>query len=205
MNGKKNDTPEFYPGHNAVRGSDKIPVAVIETDPEGITSANQASHDRQIKPGLALRESEERLKLAVKMGDIGIWDFSLKDKTVHDISSWVSRILGHDFGNPVLSVETCSDLIHPEDLPLIRSRVRDHFSGTAPIIEAEFRVRCRDRSWKWVLLNGIVIERDDSGHPVRITGTVRDNSSSRIYHEFGAEMESSCSFFDSRAAIQKSS
>lgn len=49
-----------------------------------------------------------------------------------------------------------------------------HLSGTRPITEVEFRLRLEDGSFRWVALRGKVMQRDATGRPLRMIGTVRD-------------------------------
>ena len=122
----------------------------------------------------ALHESEERLKLAVRAGDIGIWDVNLADQTINDLSEWMNRSLGYSIREPFISVYRCIQLVHPLDLPGIFTAFRKHFGGSSPLFEAEFRARCADGTWKWVTVRGKAIELDRNNRPLRITGTVNE-------------------------------
>ncbi|UUZ57273.1 PAS domain-containing protein [Massilia sp. H-1] len=68
--------------------------------------------------------------------------------------------------------------VHPEDLPRFQSEL-NRFSRPAPdadraTLACEFRLRCKDGSWKWLLGRAIVVARDAAGRPLRMTGTVAD-------------------------------
>ena len=41
-------------------------------------------------------------------------------------------------------------------------------------LSCEFRMRCKDGSWKWMLGRGIIIARGKNGEPLRMTGTMAD-------------------------------
>jgi len=122
----------------------------------------------------ALHESEERLDLAVKAGDIGTWDIHLPDPTIEGLKDWYSRMLGYDTDSKSLTIEFASGLIHTDDLSRIYAAFQEHVNNKTPLFETEARVLCRNKTWKWVLLRGKVIERDAGGNPARITGTVND-------------------------------
>ncbi len=120
----------------------------------------------------ALHESEERLKLAMRSGDLGIWDVDMRNLTVHGIHEWALRTLGYDPGLDPVTINACKSMVHPLDLPGLLFRFFRHMKGKVPLFEAEFRMRHRDGSWKRVMVRGKVIERDAGGEPVRITGTI---------------------------------
>lgn len=122
----------------------------------------------------ALHESEERLALTVKAGDTGIWDINLPDKRLEEMKAWFSRTLGYDTDSTLLTLEFATSLIHKDDHSLVTSAFREHIKNKTPLFESEVRVLCRDKTWKWILIRGKVIEWDAGGNPVRITGTVND-------------------------------
>lgn len=126
------------------------------------------------KETMALHESEERLKLALKAGDIGIWDVNLAEQTISDLSEWMNGSLGYEIPEPRVSVYRCIQLVHPLDLPGIFTAFRKHFSGASPLFETEFRARCADGTWKWVTIRGKAIELDRNNRPLRITGTINE-------------------------------
>jgi PAS domain S-box-containing protein len=120
-----------------------------------------------------LLESEERLKLALSAGDIGIWDMDLRDLALRDIHNYCNTTLGYDFGaaNP-LTMDKCKSLINPLDLPKLIYRFFRHVKGHVPLFEGNFRARRIDGVWIWFTARGKVIERTADGQPLRITGTV---------------------------------
>jgi PAS domain S-box-containing protein len=121
----------------------------------------------------ALLESEERLKLALTAGDIGIWDVEMRDLIIRDIYNWCHTTLGYDFepGAP-LTVNKCKTFINPLDLPKVIFAFYRHVKGKIPLFEGNFRARRIDGVWIWVTVRGKVIERTSDGEPLRITGTV---------------------------------
>jgi PAS domain S-box-containing protein len=127
----------------------------------------------QKKNAEALLESRERLNCAMKAGDIGIWDVDMRTMKVHDIHEWARHALGYQPDDlPIITVTTCKRLVHPLDLPRILFAFYQHLKGKNPLFESNFRLSCRDGSWKWVNVRGKVIERNTDNHPVRITGTI---------------------------------
>ncbi|MGB7788208.1 PAS domain S-box protein [Methanoregula sp.] len=128
---------------------------------------------RRKQEALALFESEERLKLILAGGDIGVWDVEMRNLAVHDIYNWCHSTLGYDFepGKP-LTVNACKALISPHDLPKIISAFYRHVEGKTPLFESNFRAQRRDGLWVRVTVRGKVIERTADGEPLRITGMI---------------------------------
>jgi len=122
---------------------------------------------------LALRESQERLKLAIEAGNIGIWDVDLQQMQVHDLSEWMTSVLGHSLDQPVLSVTSCITFVHPLDMPGILLSFQDYTHGKTPLFECGFRAKRCDGTWMQVTVRGQVIEQDRNGKPLRVTGIVQ--------------------------------
>jgi PAS domain S-box-containing protein len=119
------------------------------------------------------RESEERLRLAFECSNDGFWDWSIPDDTVV-FSDRFHTMLGYAPGEVASDSPTFWRMIHPEDVISVRTLVQTRLSGADSPRGAEFRMRCRDGSYKWVLSRGRVVERDDAGRPLRMIGTHTD-------------------------------
>jgi PAS domain S-box-containing protein len=120
-----------------------------------------------------LFENRERLYLAMKAGDIGIWDVDVQTGKVHNIHQWAYHTLGYQPGDfPAITANECKRYVHPLDLPRLLFAYFKHLSGKEPLFELEFRLLRKDGDYKWVAIRGKVLERDPDNKPVRITGTI---------------------------------
>jgi len=121
----------------------------------------------------ALHDSRELLAIALAAGDSGIWDMDLCAMKVYDIQEWACRALGYLPGDlPVITLDTCTTLVHPLDMPGIMKSYLLHQSGIEPLFLSEFRLAAKDRSWVRVAVRGKVIERNAGNEPVRLTGII---------------------------------
>ncbi|MDF1504045.1 PAS domain S-box protein [Roseisolibacter sp. H3M3-2] len=68
-------------------------------------------------------------------------------------------------------------------------RLAAHVRGEAPHQAAEYRVRHRDGSWRWLLGRGRVVARDAAGRALRMVGTLTDVTASRAAERAVAEAE----------------
>ncbi len=121
----------------------------------------------------ARRQSEERLQLALSGSDLGLWDWNIRDKQVYRDSRW-KKMLGYE--DAEIGEDACSlrRVVHSQDRRFIHKQLKAYLQGKRPIYQVEFRMRCKNQDWKWILCSGQIIERDSAGVPLRITGTYKD-------------------------------
>ena len=67
-------------------------------------------------------------------------------------------------------------LVHPDDLAMVQEASHAYLDGRTLEYSADFRMRCKDGSWKWILTRGMVVERDLIGSPLHMIGTFTDIS-----------------------------
>ncbi|MGO9016355.1 MAG: diguanylate cyclase domain-containing protein, partial [Dissulfurispiraceae bacterium] len=121
----------------------------------------------------SLRDSEERLSLALKAAGQSIFDSDLKTGEII-ISPEYALMLGYD---PAEFHETTTkwiDRLHPDDKELIVAVYRAYIKGEIPEYKVEFRQKTKDGGWKWILSLGEIIKRDADGNPLRMIGTHTD-------------------------------
>ncbi|MHC4598527.1 MAG: PAS domain-containing sensor histidine kinase [Planctomycetota bacterium] len=121
----------------------------------------------------ALRRSRERLELALKGADLGMWDTNLATDEVFFDDRW-AELLGYRREEIEPTAQSWRDLVHPEDMERVREAMEAHLKGRTPFYETEHRLRTKGGEWKWILDRGRVVEWDDQGRPLRATGTHQD-------------------------------
>ncbi|MGO9016147.1 MAG: diguanylate cyclase domain-containing protein [Dissulfurispiraceae bacterium] len=120
-----------------------------------------------------LRESEERLSLALKASGQSIYDSNLKTGEAI-VSPNYALMLGYD---PAEFHETTTEWIkrlHPDDRERVAAVYRAYIKGEIPEYKVEFRQKTKDRKWKWILSVAKITERDADGKPLRMIGTHTD-------------------------------
>jgi PAS domain S-box-containing protein len=121
----------------------------------------------------ALRENEERWKLALEASGDGVWDWDLvSDREV--FSQRFMQMYGYDGQEFSSTAREFDSRVHPDDAAQMDLARREHLAGRTPSYVNEHRVRCRDGRWKWILTRGLVIARDAAGRPLRMIGTHTD-------------------------------
>ena len=117
----------------------------------------------------ALRESEERLRLAFAGAQEGVWDWNLETGAVLYSPRWID-MLGYEAHEIEPHVSAWERLIHPDDVQLAQ-RLNESLAGGAQIYEGEFRLRHKHGQYIHVLSRGFPVRRDPGGPVVRIVGT----------------------------------
>ncbi|XWK87507.1 MAG: PAS domain-containing protein [Phormidium sp.] len=119
--------------------------------------------------------SEEQLNLAIAASNLGLWDWNISTGQIYFNSYW-KQMLGYEEIEIEHNYAAFEKLVHPEDLPRVLQILSDHVEGLTDFYEAEFRMLSKSREWKWILSRGRVFQRDETGKPLRMTGTHQDIS-----------------------------
>jgi PAS domain S-box-containing protein len=119
----------------------------------------------------ALRASEERLRLAISGGNVGIWEWDVETGRVI-CSDQMKTILGWPSDTASLTLAMFLDAIHDEDRHRIDRTLRSALDTRADF-DAECRVVRPDGSIRWVATKSRG-DYDAGGRPVRMMGVVLD-------------------------------
>jgi PAS domain S-box-containing protein len=122
---------------------------------------------------LALRSSEERLRLAQRAAHIGTFEWNVQTN-VRNRSPELEAMYGIVPGAPEWADKNLDVLIHPEDRARVIATVQRAFETTRPV-EGEWRVVWSDGSVHW-LFGRFQLFRDDAGQPHRLIGVNIDIS-----------------------------
>jgi PAS domain S-box-containing protein len=121
----------------------------------------------------ALRESEERLRLALAAASQGLYDLDIRSGKA-EISPEYATMLGHDPQTFKLTFTSWLEQLHPDDRPAVSRTFDDYVAGRRADYRVEFRQRTRDGRWKWILSMGKIQAYDGNGRPLRMLGTHTD-------------------------------
>jgi PAS domain S-box-containing protein len=132
-----------------------------------------------------LRRVTERMELAVRGSNIGLWENDmpggvLEDGRGHAVNIWEQ--LGYDRSDRPTRFTDWIDRIHPEDREAVARCIRAHLAGATERYETEYRILHEDGSYRWILSRGVAV-RDDSGRPTRFIGSIVDITDRRRIEE----------------------
>ena len=117
----------------------------------------------------ALKESEERLRLAFDGAQEGVWDWNIETNAVVYSARW-KQMLGYADDEIEPHISAWERLVHPADRPIADAAAARVAQG-ARTYEAEFRLRHKDGHYIEILSRGFPIRREAGGPVVRIVGT----------------------------------
>lgn len=128
----------------------------------------------------ALRESEERLRMALDAGKAGVWDWDILKNQI----TWSERIYEFHGLTPETfggTMEEFSNLIHPDDRDHVFAKVEQALKNQASY-QVEFRALHPDGMVRWLSTSGQVFYHNQQ--PIRMLGATLD-----ITHRKQAEAE----------------
>lgn len=120
-----------------------------------------------------LSDSEFRWKYALEGAGDGVWDWNCKTGAVLFSKRW-KEMLG--YGEAELGDELAAweNLLHPDDKQRAMAEIDRYLGSTDSSYSVEFRMKCKDGSWCWILARAMAVTRDEQRRPVRTIGTHTD-------------------------------
>jgi PAS domain S-box-containing protein len=158
-----------------------VSIAGARLQPEGDYAIQLVVRDitEQKAAERKLRESEERLTLAVAGALEGVWDWNLETNAVMYSARW-KEMLGYAAEEIEPNVSAWERLVHPEDRSRADRANESVARGERGTYEAEFRLRHKAGHYVHVLSRGFPVRREPGGPVVRIVGTHLDLTERRL-------------------------
>lgn len=152
---------KWFMSQDAVFKRDKSgnPIQIIGTATD-ITDQKNAE--------AALKESEERFKLAVEGARDGLWDWNLETNEAY-LSDQYCRMLGYEPGELPTSGEAWTKLLHPDDKAEALKKLEDYLESNKPHYQSVFRMRTKTGKYRWISGKGKCL-RNKKGKAIRIVG-----------------------------------
>jgi PAS domain S-box-containing protein len=119
---------------------------------------------------VALKESEERLRITMEATQTAIWDWDLKNDILYT-SSLYYTMLGYEPLKGVADRTVWLNRIHPEDLAYVTGKINNILAGNETDYIYEARMKHADGSYRWHSVSGFIAERDKEGKATRMLGT----------------------------------
>ncbi len=136
--------------------------------------AEVTGHQATLK---ALRDSEERFRLAVSGTNDGIWDYDLMTGRCSYSPRW-KQMLGWQDAEVSDSRDEWCRRVHPDDLEKAMTDIELHLAAKTPIYENVHRLQHRDGFYRWILDRGRAV-RTGHGQAVRMVGAATDITDQR--------------------------
>ncbi len=136
----------------------------------------------------ANKENKQRLELALRGSELGIWDYNYKTNVTIINEKWAEII-----GYPKAELEEmfchCEDFIHPEDRPNYSASIDRHLKKETDFYEVVYRFQLKNGNWRWVMERGQIVEFDLNGNALRTVGTLQDFENRKTQEQLALETE----------------
>lgn len=146
------------------------------------------------------RENELRWHYALEGAGDGVWDWDVTTGEVLFSRQW-KGMLGYEDHEIRNAYDEWESLLHPDDRLRSITALNEYVQGASDVYQNEFRLLCKDGSYKWILDRGKIVERLDDGTPRRIIGTHTDISEHKKTQETLAERNEALSVMNKELNI----
>jgi PAS domain S-box-containing protein len=126
-----------------------------------------------------LSDSEFRWKYALEGAGDGVFDWNCKTGAVVYSKRW-KEMLGYQEDELGDDLTDWSSLLHPDDKDHAMAEIDRYLASTDSAYSVEFRMRCKDNSWCWILARAMAVTRDDQQRPLRTIGTHTDITNAKL-------------------------
>ncbi|MCE9671047.1 PAS domain-containing sensor histidine kinase [Myxococcus stipitatus] len=120
----------------------------------------------------ALREAEERYRLAMRATHDVLWDCELSTGRVR-WEAGQEELFGYRRDDAEHDLDWWEERLHPDERDHVAAGLREFIASARDAWQAEYRFLRADGSWAHVLDRG-VLARDGAGRPARVIGSMMD-------------------------------
>lgn len=126
-----------------------------------------------------LRESLTRYDIVAKATSDTITDYDVKNDFMH-YNEGIENMFGYELKNIKHNGCWWEEKVHPDDRERVNKKVADIYANRTSQLQIEYRFRCADGSYKYVLDRSYMV-RDANGNPSRMIGSMQDITELKNY------------------------
>ena len=147
-------------------------------DEWGVISSHLVEMSHELKSSQSqLLKSQERLDIAIKGTNAGLWDWNLETNNIYFSKRW-KAMLGYQVDELEDSIETWEKLVDPEQKKAVLREINRYLAGESGRLRMEYRLRHKDGHWVEVLSRGRLTENTEGQR--RLIGTHIDITSRKV-------------------------
>ena len=100
----------------------------------------------------------------------GIWDLNIETDELY-VSPTFKKMLGYSEHETLGYFELWKNRLHPDDEAKTLQLLNEHMKGKSALFQSEYRLRCKNGEYLWVLGRGKGVKRDNNDQALRMVGT----------------------------------
>lgn len=185
----KNNQPRFNyeeyqtvaSGKKSLVRTNKIPLKSASGEVIGLLGVYQDITEAYITQQ-RLKENEERLSFAIEGAGDGIWDWDISSGAM-TFSRLYMEMLGYEEFELPHHEDTWLGSLHPDDQVKARQYLEEYLQGKHDSYNIQIRLRCKNGGYKWILCRGTLVDRSESGEPLRMIGIHADISEQKLLED----------------------
>jgi len=129
------------------------------------------------------RDARSKLSAALDGTGLCLWQLDVPSGKLIIYNRRWGSMLGYQPKELSARFEVWKEHLHPDDREWVLDAFYGHLHGKTPFYEALHRMQHKNGTVTWVLDRGRVSEWDDSGQPLKVTGTHIDMTKEKQYEE----------------------
>ena len=134
------------------------------------------------KVDTALEETITQLRFVLDGSELGFWDWDIVSGRVERNARW-AEILGYTYDELQQTTQQWSDFVHPDDQERAWVSIFEVVEGRSAAHKLEYRMRHKDGSFRWILDQAKVMQRDEQGRATRMCGTHTDITERKLLEQ----------------------
>jgi PAS domain S-box-containing protein len=131
--------------------------------------------------------SHQLLDLAHEGSSLGIWDWNLITNAVTFDRRW-AEMLGYNLEEIEMNLSSWESRVHPDDLAKCYQDIKAYLDGKTSIYENIHRMKHKNGTWVYIMDRGKFSAWDESGKPIRFTGSHLDVNKQKQQEIINAEI-----------------
>jgi PAS domain S-box-containing protein len=128
-------------------------------------------------------DNEERISLAMRGSNDGVWDWNLETNEVYYSPRWKS-MLGYNEDELQATIDSWKAHVHPDDRDYVLEKAQDYLEGRSESFEVEMRMIHKDGSIVYVLSRAFLAHAESNEKPNRLVGTHVDITERKKSEQF---------------------